>query len=331
MPKTLIELPGKPILDLTSYGRPGPGRRDRLSQADFETVRRTVHRVPEVMVKVLTQGGKDLKAVERHLAYLDRKGELPIETDEGEQIKGRGVEKDLLDDWDLELEEIRPWTDRHRRSDRSPPKLLHKVLFSMPPGTPPAKVLKAVQSFAREEFALKHRYAMVLHTDEPHPHVHMVIKAVSEQGVRLNIRKVTLRDWRQKFAEQLRREGVAANATARAVRGGSRSQKTDGIYRANLRGESTHMRDRAYAVETALERGEFRVEDGKSKLRATRTEVERGWTAVSEILVAQGHSELAAEVSRFVRGMPRPRTEREELAADIARCAYQVSRSAPTR
>ena len=29
---------------------------------------------------------------------------------------------------------------------------------------------------------------MVLHTDEPHPHVHMVVKAVSEQGVRMNIR-----------------------------------------------------------------------------------------------------------------------------------------------
>ena len=35
----------------------------------------------------------------------------------------------------------------------------------------------------------KHRYAMVLHTDEPHPHVHMVVKAVSEEGVRLNIQK----------------------------------------------------------------------------------------------------------------------------------------------
>ena len=43
--------------------------------------------------------------------------------------------------------------------------------------TPPNKVLEAVKDFAREEFAHKHRYAMVLHTDEPHPHVHMVVKA----------------------------------------------------------------------------------------------------------------------------------------------------------
>jgi hypothetical protein len=33
----------------------------------------------------------------------------------------------------------------------------------MPAGTLPNKVLVAVRTFAREEFALKHRYAMVLH------------------------------------------------------------------------------------------------------------------------------------------------------------------------
>jgi type IV secretory pathway VirD2 relaxase len=61
-------------------------------------------------------------------------------------------------------------------------------MFSMPAGTPPQKVLTAVKNFAREEFGLKHRYAMVLHTDEPHPHVHLVVKAMSADGKRLNIR-----------------------------------------------------------------------------------------------------------------------------------------------
>jgi len=319
MPKTLIDLPGRPLLDLVSYARPGPGRRDRLSSVEIGHITRTARRVPEVVVKVLTHGRQDLKGVQRHLDYLGRKGELPIETDEGERIQGPGVEKELLNDWDLEIEEYRRRTALGPRRDRSPPKLVHKVLFSMPAGTPPEKVLKAVRNFAREEFALKHRYAMVLHTDEPHPHVHMVIKAVSEQGVRLNIRKATLRDWRQKFAAQLRREGVAANATERAVRGGSRTQKTDGIYRANLRGESRHMRDRVYAVRSALEKGEFRVEEGKWTLRATRREVEQGWRAVSEILVAQGHPELAAEVRQFAWDLPTPLTEREHIAALLAK------------
>ena len=315
MPKRLIEIHGTPILDLTSYARPGPGRRDRLSAAEIDHITRTARRVPEVVVKVLTHGRQDLKGVQRHLDYLGRKGDLPIETDEGERIQGRRVEKQLLEDWDLEIEEYRRRAALGPRTDRSPPKLVHKVLFSMPAGTPPDKVLRAVRNFAREEFALKHRYLMVLHTDEPHPHVHMVIKAVSEQGVRLTIRKATLRDWRQKFAAQLRREGVAANATERAVRGGSRIRKTDGIYRANLRGESRHMRDRGYAVRSALEKGEFTVEEGKWTLRATRREVEQGWRAVGEILVAQGHPELAADVRRFAGAMPSPLTECELLTA----------------
>jgi hypothetical protein len=327
MPRRLIDLGSHPLLDLTSYARPAPGRRDRMSTVEIDHISRTARRVPEVMVKVLTRGGQDLGAVQRHLAYLDRKGDLPIETDEDERIQGRAVEKDLLKDWDLEVEEHRRRADLGARKDRSPPKLVQKVLFSMPPETPPEKVLKAVRNFAREEFALKHRYAMVLHTDEPHPHVHMVIKAVSEQGVRLNIRKATLRDWRRRFAEQLRRQGVAAHATERAVRGGSRTRKTDGIYRANLRGESTHVRDRAVAVASQLGEGGFRVEEGKWTLRATRRQVEEGWRAVGEILVAQGHPELAAEVRRFVQDMPRPCTEREQIASGIL--ARTRSRSSP--
>ena len=65
-------------------------------------------------------------------------------------------------------------------------------------------MLLATQEFCREQLALKHRYALALHTDEPHPHVHVIIKAISEQGERLNIRKATLREWREEFARHLR-------------------------------------------------------------------------------------------------------------------------------
>ena len=57
--------------------------------------------------------------------------------------------------------------------------------------------------------------AMVLYTDQDHPHVQLVLKAVSEQGTRLNIRKETLRQWRRDSAETLRAQGVAASATER--------------------------------------------------------------------------------------------------------------------
>jgi len=75
MPRRLIDVTGaKPLLDVASYARRGPGRRDRLSQEEVELIARTVGRTPEVMVKVLSRGGKDLKAVRRHIAYLNRGG-----------------------------------------------------------------------------------------------------------------------------------------------------------------------------------------------------------------------------------------------------------------
>jgi hypothetical protein len=269
------------------------------------------------MVKVLTHGGKDLKSGQRHLAYLNRIGELEIETDEGERVAGDGVERKLVEDWDLDLEEDRRRVDLGPLKDRSPPKLVHKILFSMPAGTPPKKVLEAVKDFAREEFALKHRYAMVLHTDEPHPHVHMVVKAVSEQGVRLNIRKATLREWRKEFARHLRAHGVEANATERAVRGNRLPAKLDVIYRAEQRGESHHTRTRAEAVARELFKGDLRIEHGKARLLETRKEVERGWHAVGDMLMEQGHVKLAHQVWRFAAEMPPPKTERELIAEHL--------------
>src|ERR1700722_6674472 len=265
MPKHLIQLEGRPLFDIASYARPGSSLRDRLSPEELGQITLTVRRSPEVMVKVLTRGGQDLKAIGRHLSYLNRGGDLDIETDDGERIKGESVESELLSDWDLELEEDRRRSKLGPREDRRPPKMVHKLLFSMPPGTSSKKVLEAVRNFAREQFALQHRYCMVLHTDELHPHVHMLLKATSEQGQRLNIRKAPLRLWRSEFARHLRELGVPANATQRYVRGETGRRKSDGIYRASLRGDSTHMRERAEAVIHDLSRGITQVESGKAR------------------------------------------------------------------
>ena len=317
MPRRLLDLKAVPLLDLASYARRGPGRRDRLAPAELEIIARTVHRAPEVMVKVLTRGSQTLGGVRRHFDYLSRKGELAVETDDGQELKGKGVEKGLLLEWDLDLDEARPTFNLGPRPTRTPPKLVHKILFSMPAGTPPKKVLVAVRNFAREEFALKHRYAMVLHTDEPHPHVHMVVKAMSDDGVRLNIRKATLRHWRREFARQLRAQGVAANATERAVRGENTPRKRDGIFRAARHGVSTHYRARAQAVARELVEGGLNVEPGKAQLLDTRRQVVNGWNEVVDHLVREGHAELALKVRQFVREMAKPLTEKELLAQSL--------------
>jgi hypothetical protein len=205
----------RPLFDLRSFARQGAARRDHLSRAQLEQLVRTVSRVPEVMVKV-SGGAKSPGGVIKHLAYIDRQGELEIETDDGRRLKGDGIEKGLSSDWELEELSAIGKAPYSGRPGRRPEKLVHNIVLSMPQGTDPRKLLFASRDFVREQFALKHRYALALHTDQGHPHVHVVVKAVSEDGERLNIRKATRREWRSCFAEQLRHHGVSANATERA-------------------------------------------------------------------------------------------------------------------
>lgn len=313
MPNLRIDLGGQPLLDIASYARRGPRRRDRLTPAEIAHISRTVRRVPEVVVKVLSRDSNKFASVANHLNYIGRRGELELETDDGDRIKDKDLGHQLMEDWDLDLDEHRRQLSLASVGGREPSKLVHKLMLSMPPGTPSEGVLAAARSFLREEFALKHRYAFVLHTDEPHPHVHAVVKAMSEQGIRLNIRKATLRDWRREFARHLREQGIEANATERAARGECRVNKIDGIYRAQCRGASTHIRARVERAAAELANGNRPPDASNSRLLRTRKEVERGWRALHEILNAEGHGELAADVRRFAGQMPGPSTEREQI------------------
>lgn len=307
-----------PILDVFSYGRAGPTARP-LTASQIDHIRRAVTGTPEVMIKVTGGGGSTFRrGVIAHFSYIGRHGELEIETDDGQRLAGRTAAQSLFNDWDLDLQ-----TDRQRNAlfatdRRKPPKLIHKIVFSMPAGTPPEKVLSAVRDFAREEFGARHRYAMVLHTDEPHPHVHLVVKAVSEDGRRLNIRKETLRGWRQQFADHLRRHGVEANATERAVRGKGNWRKKDGIYRAALRGESTHMRRRAEeAAKYIAQRQRLPVEPGKLAIIQTRQTVTEGWLRIAKGLQAQGEHRLMERLHQFLRVMPPVVTDRERIILEL--------------
>jgi hypothetical protein len=318
MPKRTFRIrEDEPLLDVVSYGRGGPAGA-QLTPAQVQQIRRTVRRAPEVVVKVLPHASNDLKAVGKHLDYIGRKGKLELESDDGERLSGP-MEKDLLDRWDLDLDDVRRQGGLAATKSRQPPKLVHKLMFSMPPGTPPEKVLEAVRTFAREEFWGQHRYAFVLHTDEPHPHVHLVLKAVSEEGARLNIKKATLRQWRSEFARNLRLLGVESNATERAVRGEYGNAYKDGIYRANLRGDSTFVRAQAEVVAAELLKGIAHPDLGKRALVEIRRQVENGWHSVARLLSNDGHHDLANDVQRFVDHMPVVKTDREWIADEMRR------------
>jgi MobA/VirD2-like, nuclease domain len=196
----------------------------------LHTVRAAVC-VPEVVIKVISPGSNALEAIQAHFEDLQNGKQRALEMDSfSTPVVGKKEARALIDDWDLDLDELyyrQPYLVPRRRKM---PKLVHKILFSMPAGTPPETLLAAVRYFAEEQFADRHRYAIALHTDEPNPHVHMVLKATAEGRLyRLNIRKPMLREWRQEFARHLCALGVPAKATRRAER--RKTTRLPGIYR----------------------------------------------------------------------------------------------------
>jgi type IV secretion system T-DNA border endonuclease VirD2 len=183
-----------------SYGvATGPTARAKLA--------RIVRKAPEVVVKVTgrQRGGNHVKA---HLDYIGRKGKVEIETRDGEILTAKDDIAERAAEWSDTLN----WRSRPTVSSVS-------LIFSMPAGTDPDKVLGAVRALAHAELSDNHDYVLALHTDTPRPHVHLTVQAEGLDRTRFNPRPVQLNRFRERFARELRARGVAAEATPRRARG----------------------------------------------------------------------------------------------------------------
>ncbi len=183
-----------------SYGvATGPTARAKLA--------RIVRKAPEVVVKVTgrQRSGSHVKA---HLDYIGRKGELDIETRDGEILTAKEDIVERAAEWSDTLN----WRSRPTVSSVS-------LIFSMPADTDPGKVLGAVRALAHAELSDNHDYVLALHTDTPRPHVHLTVQAEGLDRRRFNSRPVQLNRFRERFARELRARGVAAEATPWRARG----------------------------------------------------------------------------------------------------------------
>ena len=306
----------RPFLEIASLGRSGPPGTTRLSPAQIEQIRRTVRRTPEVMVKV-TGGGANPGTVAAHFAYISRRGKLEIETDDGERIAGTDAQRKFLAGWHLELSAGQYRGPRDRRTQAREAKLVHKIVLSMPAPTPPEKVLAAARAFAREKFGVRHRYAMALHAEQAHPHVHLVVKAEDEYGRRLHIDKPMLREWREDFARSMREQGIAANATSRVIRGRYKGKARDGAFRALRRGQSSVIRAKVTKIATELAMNGSFSDPARAKLVETRRAVIANWMKIADTLDHQGEVALAGDVRYFAKHLPPALTDTERLAAEF--------------
>jgi hypothetical protein len=323
--KRLVRLPtdGPRFFEVVSYGRAGPQLPARFNRAQIDQISRTVRHTPEVMVKV-TGGGTRRGAVAAHFAYISRGGAEEIETDDGERIGRLEEQKRLLDDWHLELTAGQYRRQMDGGPARRPTKLVHNIVLSMPAPTPPDKVLAAARQFARQRFA-QHRYAMILHTHQQHPHVHLVVKAENELGQRLHIDKQLLRDWREDFARLMREQGIAANATPRAIRGVNKTKRREGVFKTQFYGKSTVMRERMIGVATELYRSGT-VEGPAAQRPETRKSLVSAWMKAADVLDAQGEVIVAGEVRYFAMHLPPVLTDRQRFAAQFIRFKEQQRR-----
>lgn len=328
MTRRTVRLPsdGSRFFEIASFGRACP-QYGRFSAAQVEHIARTVRRTPEVMVKV-TGGGARTGAVLAHLKYISRQGALEIETDGGARIGSRDEQKALLNDWHLELIAGQYRQPKEGRPAPRPVKLVHNIVLSMPAPTPPDKVLAAARNFARDKFAHHdHRYALVLHTDQKHPHVHLVVKAENELGRRLHIDKQLLRTWREDFARMMREQGIAANATPRAIRGRNKRTNQDAMFRAQRHRHSTALRERVTVIANELSRTGIVHDPVRSKLLETRKAVVSNWMKTADVLDAQGEIVLAGDVRSFASHLPPVLTDNQRLATQLIRYT-EIRRSA---
>lgn len=276
---------------------------------------RVVRKTPEVVVKV-TGRKKGAAHLAAHLDYIGRKGEIVLETRDGEQITDKADVARIAEEWS----DSRYWRQGTSVSAVS-------MIFSMPQGTDPDTVKQAVREAADRMVGDNHDYLMALHTDTPRPHVHLTVQAEGLDRKRFDPRREDLFKFREAFAEALRSRGVEAEATPRYSRGQGRAGVSMALtqMRAKILSGAARqptdadMRQAREAMMIALGKGEQPVFVAKAKERWEKT---RGrYEAAAEQLERSASSAdrtLAREVREFLQERPTIETVPDRALRDAA-------------
>jgi type IV secretion system T-DNA border endonuclease VirD2 len=306
---------GLPHIPLyASYGIANP----RTARAKLA---RIVRGAPEVMVKVTgrQRGGSHVKV---HLDYIGRKGAVDIETRDGEILTTKDDIAERAAEWSDTLE----WRSRPTVSSVS-------LIFSMPEGTDPDKVLGAVRALAHAELSDNHDYVLALHTDTPRPHVHLTVQAEGLDRTRFNPRPVQLHRFRERFARELRERGVAAEATPRRARGRGVAGSSMALVKLRARLASgvsrvmTNADRRTNEQALAVARGQAELPAFIAKGKTRWQVIRHAYSQAAAALDATGQPEdrmLASDVRGFLDKHPDMNATPEIFATRHARHLVQA-------
>lgn len=182
---------------------------DKQTAAQFARLER---RAPQVMVKV-TKPTFGATHTYLNMTYISRNCEEEVFDQDGSLfVRNEELER-LADDWHQQNQDAYDGERRYRGPDA------RRLQFSMPKGTDPIVLRNAVSATARHVFGDRFDYVFALHTDRPHPHIHLTVRAVSHDGQALRINKDDLLYLRRSMALELRLRGVEADATPQIARG----------------------------------------------------------------------------------------------------------------
>lgn len=286
-----------------------------LSAPSKVRLHRIVRKAPEVMVKITGRTRGRTGHLKSHLDYITRNGRIVSETQDGQRITDRAGLRAVHDDWLL----ANAAQSRGRGGANAAQSV--SIILSMQPGTPPDKVEAAVRTWARETFGGQYDWLMARHDDTDHPHVHVAVRAVGHDGLRLAPGPADLQQWRERFARELRRLGVEAEATPRQARGHVPKAERLPVNKIKQRG----LEPRVQKAQRQSSQREAHApkppppRDWSRDIQARQEAIRRAYLTHADEL-GQGDAadrQLARDIGRFVADMPVPLTRRQALAAEL--------------
>jgi len=274
------------------------------------------------MVKVTgrARGGKHLK---QHLDYITRNGELRAETQDGQLIVDRAQLRALKDDW-LLTNEVEA---RGRPLEKGAQAVA--IVLSMPPGTPRDRVEDAARSWATDTFKGTHDWVMVRHDDTDHPHCHVSVRAVGYDGKRLAPGPADLQQWRERFADQLRRRGIEAEATPRQARGVTHRSERRVLTKLDAKGQTPLVRQVQQRDATVAARRASQPKDPQwqAHIEARQANIKNAYlTHAAELSEGDAADrQLGRDIVRFVDKLPVARERREAMADELKKVTKEHS------
>lgn len=299
----------------------GGGKTRPLSASGKARLSRIVNKAPEVMVKVTGRSRGGAGHLKAHMDYITRNGRLEGETQSGERITDRAALRALHDDWTARND--------FDSKGRTTPNATQSVgiILSMPPGTPPDRVEAATRTWARETFGGKYDYLMARHDDTDHPHVHVTVRAVGYDGKRLAPGPADLQQYRERFAHQLRRQGVEAEATPRQARGHVRKANRSAVHRVEKSGSEPRVRtaEKQEVREEAKAPKPPAPHDWSRDIQARQDSIKRAYLGHADELEKgpQADRQLARDIRRFVAEMPVALTRKQAMGVELQKVREQ--------